>query len=165
MKTTDKFLIGIVAGVVLLVGVAFAVVLLRPKPAYRADDTPENVAHNYLLALQQSDYERAYGYLSPTIRGYPDTAESFIEDINDYNWTFHQEDSITLSVGSARITGERATVTVQKKVFYEGGLLGSSDYTDTFDVTLRRDATSGVWKIIDSEDYWAYCWDNKNGCQ
>jgi len=46
MKITDKFLIGSVAGVILLVSVAFAVAFLRPKPTYQSDDTPEGVAHN-----------------------------------------------------------------------------------------------------------------------
>jgi hypothetical protein len=165
MKTTDKFLLGLVAGVVLLVGAAFAVVLLRPKPAYRADDTPEGVAHNYLLALQQSDYERAYGYLSPTLRGYPDSLDEFVENVEDNEWQFQQDDSITLSVESAKITGERATVTVQKKVFYGGGLFDNYEYTDTFKMTLRLDTVSGNWKISDSDDYWAWCWSNENVCQ
>jgi len=77
MKNTDKFLVGIVVGVVVLVATAFAVALLRPKPTYQLEDTPKGVAHNYLLALQQEDYKRAYGYLSPTIEGYPTSAEAF----------------------------------------------------------------------------------------
>ncbi|HOF89582.1 MAG TPA: hypothetical protein PLZ36_15990, partial [Armatimonadota bacterium] len=69
MHTSDKWLIGIVIGAALLVCAAVAVTVLRPKPAYRADDTPAGVTHNYLLALKQRDYARAYGYLSPTLSG------------------------------------------------------------------------------------------------
>jgi hypothetical protein len=71
MKSTDKFLIGIVVGIVLLVVAAFVITLARPEPTYQVEGTPESVAHNYLLALQKEDYQRAYGYLSPTLKGYP----------------------------------------------------------------------------------------------
>ena len=88
MKKTDKLLIGIVAGILLLVLVAFGVALTRPKPAYQAEDKPEGVAFNYLFALQQGDYERAYGYLSPTLKRYPQTVEKFRDQIHDYSWNF-----------------------------------------------------------------------------
>ncbi len=78
---TDRYLFGIAAGVVLLLVVAVAVVLLRPEPTYQADDSPEDVAHNYLLALIKADYERAYGYLSPTLDGYPESVAKFTQDI------------------------------------------------------------------------------------
>ncbi|HLB50476.1 MAG TPA: hypothetical protein VJL59_25930 [Anaerolineales bacterium] len=164
MKSTDKFLIGIVGGVILLIVVAFAVAFLRPKPTYLPDDTPEGVAHNYLFALQQKDYARAYGYLSPTISGYPKSAEVFADDVNDYSWYFG-EASNTLQVESSSITGDRAVVLVRETVFYEGGLFNSSQYANTFEMTLRRDAKSGAWKIVESDSYWAWCWNNSDGCR
>jgi hypothetical protein len=169
MKNTDKFLIGIVAGVGLLVGVAFAVALLRPKPAYRPDDTPEGVAHNYLLALRQADYARAYGYLSPTLAGYPASADAFAGEVYKFDWNFRVGDSsVTLEVTSARVTGERAIVSVRERRFSEGGLFGSSESTDTFDMTLQRDAAGlarAAWKIVASDSYWAWCWDDNAGCR
>ncbi len=165
MKNTDKFLIGIVAGVLVLVIAAFAVAFLRPKPAYQSEDMPEGVAHNYLFALEQADYERAYGYLSPTLKGYPASAEAFTDDVHDYSWTFRLENSTTLEVESTRLTGDRAFVTVRETTFYEGGLFNSGEYSNTFDVTLVQVAGSGEWKIISSDSYWAWCWDDKDGCQ
>jgi tetratricopeptide (TPR) repeat protein len=41
MKSFDKLLIGIVLGVLMLVGVVFAVALLRPAPADESEQTPE----------------------------------------------------------------------------------------------------------------------------
>ena len=164
MKNTDKFLTGIVIAVVLLVGAAFAVALLRPKPVYRSEDAPEGVAHNYLLALQQRDYDRAYGYLSPTIDGYPASAQAFATDIQNNSWNFRLDDtSTTLEVDSARITGDQATVTVRETRFNQGGLFESSQYTNTFEMRLRRG--EGVWRITGSDAYWAYCWDDKDGCR
>ncbi|MFQ5854248.1 MAG: hypothetical protein ACE5LU_01190 [Anaerolineae bacterium] len=163
MKGTDRFLIGIVAGVVLLVGVAFAVAFLRPEPSYRPEDTPEGVAHNYLFALQQEDYARAYGYLSPTLKGYPASVEIFTEDIHDHRWSFRTDrDSVTLEVESARITGNRVLVSVRETRFYGRRLFDSSQYTNTFDMKLQRE--NGAWKIIASDSYWLECWDELRGC-
>ena len=41
MKSTDKFLIGIVVAIVLLIIAALAVTLTQPEPTYLAEDTPE----------------------------------------------------------------------------------------------------------------------------
>ena len=73
MKSTDKFLISIVIGIMLLVVVAFGIAFLRPEPTYQSEDTPEGVVHNYLMALQREEYYRAYSHLSPVIPGYPDS--------------------------------------------------------------------------------------------
>jgi len=105
MKSTDKFLLGIVIGIVLLVIVSFVVTLTRPEPTYRAEDLPENVAHNYLLALQKKEYQRAYGYLSQELKNYPRSAERFAENIKDFSRRFDADEEVTLSVESAELTG------------------------------------------------------------
>ncbi len=70
MKGTDKFLVGIVAGVLFIVIAAVVVVVRRPPPSYKEENTAEGTAHNYLLALQQQDYSRAYTYISFSLQGY-----------------------------------------------------------------------------------------------
>ncbi|HLE27361.1 MAG TPA: hypothetical protein VI793_04545 [Anaerolineales bacterium] len=168
MKSTDRFLIGIVIGVVVLVIAAFGVAFLGPKPAYQSDDTPEGVAHNYLLAIQREDYARAYGYLSPDLRGYPASDEQFIEDMYNNRWNFRLDSNpATLTVGSTRITGNLAIVTVRETVFYSTGLFDSYESANTFEVSLRR--YDGVWKVITSDSYWAECWEysrrTDSGCR
>ncbi len=164
MKRTDKLLAGIVAGIVLLVGVAFVAAFLRPEAAYRPDTTPEAAAHNYLLALQKGDYARAYSYLSPTLAGYPADAEAFAADVRENDYASHSfgDTSPTLAVESAHVRGERAEVKVRETNFYRGGLFGSGEYTNVF--TMRLGRRNGVWRIIDSDRYWAYCWDDTRGC-
>ena len=164
MKNTDKFLIGIVLGIILLVGVAFVVALQRPKPAYQPEDTPEGVAHNYLFALQQKDYNRAYGYLSPTIDGYPATVNKFEDDLNEYAWQIRDLDneSVSLVVESTRLDGDRADVEIKETRFYQGGLFDSNQYTTNFDITLQRE--TGSWKIVRADSYWASCWTDEEGC-
>ena len=166
MKTTDKFLIGIIIGIVLLVGIAFAVAFLRPEPDYLPEDTPEAAAHNYLLALLRKDYDRAYDYLSPTIESYPPAVEAFKENVLDSSYYLRwDENNVSLEVVSAHVTGDQATVTVRETRFNQGGLFDSGQNTNTFEMHLQRTAPGSAWKIMDSDSYWARCWNYKYGCQ
>ena len=162
MKSKDRFLIGIVVGVLLLVIVAFIVVLRRPEPTYRADDSPEGVAHNYLLAVRQGEYERAYGYLSPTLKGYPTNAAQFANDIEQQRWLFRLDDDVTLAIESAQINGDEAAVVIQETTFYSGGLFNSNQYTNRFNLYLIRSGNS--WVIDKADSYWWECWQIKERC-
>ncbi|HID63863.1 MAG TPA: hypothetical protein EYP49_14175 [Anaerolineae bacterium] len=161
MKSTDKFLIGIVVGIVLLVVAAFVVTLARPEPTYRTENTPEGVAYNYLLALQKEDYQRAYGYLSSTIEGYPVSVERFTEDVKDSSWLFRLDTDTTLAVESSRVTANRAVVEVRESRFYSSGLFDSSQSTTVFEIKLQLE--DGEWKIVDADYYFAWRWRHKRG--
>jgi len=164
MKKTDKLLIGIVAGILLLVLVAFGVALTRPKPTYQAEDKPEGVAFNYLFALQQEDYERAYSYLSPTLKSYPRTVEKFRDQIRDYSWNFRglEDTSTTLAIDSVEVNGRQAYVGIRETQFHEGDLFSSSEYSHVFEMTLRQDENE-KWKIVESDSYWVHCWSASTG--
>jgi len=167
MRGADKFLLGIVVGVVVLVVVVFAIALLRPDvPSYDPDDTAEAVAHNYLLALRLGDYERAYGYLSPSLKGYPAPVEQFADDVEDTGTFRSNRDSdISLIVDSVRITGDRAVVSIQRTVFHRGGLFDSGESTAIFDMDLRL--TRDGWRIVEADRYWDRCWSDptKTRCE
>ncbi|NIM96395.1 MAG: hypothetical protein GTO18_22070 [Anaerolineales bacterium] len=163
MKGTDRFLIAFVIGVVILVVIAFAVTLLRPEPEYQVEDSPEGVAHNYLLALQKEDYERAYSYLSRQLEGYPTSTEDFTEDVQDYSWAFRSGRNSTLTIESVDVADYKADVTVRETQFYGGGIFDSSQSINTFEMFLQME--HGDWKIADSEYYFAYCWTFENGCR
>lgn len=165
MKGTDRFLIGIVTAVVVLVVVVLALALLRPnQPTYQPDDTPEGVAHNYLLALQLQEYERAYEYLLPTLPGYPHSLDSFQRDVEKNRWSFGSyDDDVSLAVESTNVSGDRATVVVRRTRFTRGGLFDSGQNSYTFEMTLRQE--EGMWKVADSDRYWTDCWTSSRGCQ
>jgi hypothetical protein len=165
MKRTDRFLIAIVAAVVLLVIAVFVIALMRPnQPTYQPDDTPEGVAHNYLLALQLEAYERAYSYLSPTLPGYPANADKFVSDVEGDRWSFGTyDDDVSLAVEAVNVSRDRAEVTVRKTTFRRGGLFDSGQYSTTFEMTLHRE--DGGWKITNSDRYWARCWELSEGCR
>jgi len=166
MKKTDKLLLGIVVGIVLLVLVTFVVALNKPKPTYQPEDTPDGVAFNYLFALQQKDYERAYEYLSASVRGRPRDANAFADDIQDHSWIFRnlESSSTTLEVDSFNVNGKRADVKIRETRFYEGDLFNSNQYSNLFNMTLRQN-DDGEWKIEDADDYWVWCWDDIGGCK
>ena len=59
----DRFLLGILIGIGLLVALALGLYFLRQEqPAYVNDETPEGVVHNYVTAVQLGDYSA----LTPT---------------------------------------------------------------------------------------------------
>ncbi len=167
MKSVDKFLFAVVGAVLVLVVIAFAVILRRPPPAFKSEDTTAGVAHNYLLALQQKDYARAYTYLSPSLKGYPKSMEQFVRDIRNYSYSFPLDDnSITLEIESTSpiaIGTEAEQVSVRETRFYQGGIFGSNQYSNVFDMDLQREG--GAWKIITSERYFARCWSDTAGCK
>ena len=54
----DRFLIGILVGIGVLVVIALALFFTRrDQQEYVADDTPEGVVHNYALAVFREEYE------------------------------------------------------------------------------------------------------------
>lgn len=164
MKGTDKFLVAIVAGIVLLVVVVFLVVLLRPEPEYKAEDTPEGVVHNYLLALQKGDYEKALNYLSSNVRHAPKDVDEFVDDMDGCSWRFRDLDrDSSLIVLSADIRGDRAEVQIKQTVFYSGDVFNSDLSESEFEMTLKQQ--NGDWKLVDGERYWCSCWNDVSGCK
>jgi len=163
MKGTDKFLIAIVAGVVILVAVVFILTLTRANaPQYQAEDTPQGVVHNYLVALQLEEYERARNYLSPTLAGYPASVDQFTADVNRASYQFGlYDDDVSLAVESADVQGDKAEAVVRKIVFYRDFLFDGVGSSSTFDVTLRREG--GTWKIATAERYWSPFWTDRSG--
>ncbi len=158
----DKFLLGIVIGVVFLVIIVFFIVFSKPSQNYLPENSPENVAHNYIFALENEDYPRAYSYLSPTIEGYPEDIEEFTRRVND-SFFFDFDTVTSMQFETTYSSEETAIITVYQTTFSEGGLFGSSEYLRKFEMDLEFE--NGEWKIIDSENYFAWCWRLEDGCQ
>ena len=164
MKGTDKFLIAIVAGVVLLVIVVIVVVLLRPEPEYVAGDTPQGIVHNYLLALQKGDYERAVETISASVKHAPNDENELVRDINECSWRFRDLDrDTTLIVVSTDTRGDRSDVQVKQTIFYGGDVFRSNLQEREFVMMLEQQ--NGDWKLIDGERYWCSCWNDIGGCE
>ncbi len=167
MKSVDKYLVLIVSALVLLVVIAFASVLRRPPPSFRPETTAAGVAHNYLLALQQKDYIRAYACLSPSLKGYPKSVEQFVGDIRAHPYDFPLDDeSVTLEVQASSPIGlgtAAEQVSVQETHFYPGGIFGSGQSSSVFRIDLQPEG--GTWKILTSGQYFTRCWAEAAGCK
>ncbi len=148
----DRFLTGILVGIGLLVVIALAVFFARKdSQTYIADDTPEGVVHNYVVAVLNKDYEKAYTYLAelkykPT---YADFRRDFLNgQVNPQNQA--------VDIGTSDIVGDTATVELQL-------ISGSSD---PFSTGYRNDQTAdlvkqdGAWKLtlMPQYNFWGYNW-------
>ena len=154
---SDKFLIGIVLGIVILVIVAISVVLSRGQAEeYVADDTPAGVVHNYFLAVQRRDYDKAYHYLSDEIKAKPDLND-FILTVENYG----NRPESSLKIDESAISDNRAQVRVAITTYYGGGgLFDRGSYTSRDTVHLRA-TPAGEWKILQFPyPYWGYEWNN-----
>lgn len=147
----DRFLIGILIGIAVLIIVALTVFFSRKDNlVYVADDTPEGVVQNYVVALHQRDFEKAYGYLAD-LPNRP-TQEQFHQSFLN-----HSVDPANagLEVGKAEISGNTAAVSLG--VIYSPGDPFSSGYRNTDYAQLVRQ--SGAWKIKQMPpNFWAYDW-------
>lgn len=147
----DRFLTGILIGIGALVVLALVLFFLRQnQQEYRSDNTPEAVAHNYLLAVLNKDYERAYTYLAdlkdkPT---YEDFRQAF------FNGQVNAS-SAGADLGSATINGDEATLTLT--VYY--------GYSDPFSSRSGQQEQAllvkqgGVWKVSSMPYmFWSWNW-------
>jgi hypothetical protein len=142
---TDRFLIGILVGVVVLLAAAglSLLVLRRPPPPLPAD-SPGGTIQRFYSALEQRNYSQAYDLLSDKMEHKP-TRGSFTRAIAD-QYTYGTQ-AARAGIDSEQIDGATATVTVRVTYYYGGGppLLGSNEYTSTETFTLAQEA--GAWRI------------------
>jgi hypothetical protein len=150
----DKFLIVIVIGIILLAVVAVVLVLARgQRENYMADDTPSGVVHNYFLAIQREEFEKAYGYLSDDLKSKPDLDE-FIQMVDDN----YYGSEVSLQIGQSSIDGDRARVEVSITTYSGGGPFDSGRYSSPDTAYLRRNE-NGDWKLTGYPyPYWGYDW-------
>ena len=155
----DKFLIGIVVGIVLLVIVALVVVMSRSPGSeeYIADNTPEGVVHNYFLAMQRKEYEKAYGYLSDDLASKP-TLDQFI---NDVQYSGSDSES-SLKIGDVRPGDVHTQVDITITNYRTGNIFENSSYSTEDTVFLKATDGGGVWKItLFPYPYWGWNWDQE----
>jgi hypothetical protein len=136
----DRFLIGIMAFIGLLVVAALALFIVRNQaPAYGSEDTPQGVVRNYAVALQKGDYARAYGYLADQANkpSYDSFLSTFLTKQLDFS-------SAALDIGSLeQQTGSQAWVSVT--VQYAGTGLFDNGWSNPDKATLVLQ--NGAWKI------------------
>ena len=145
----DRFLTGILVGIAVLVVIALAVFFIRKdKQSYISEDAPEGVVHNYVLAVLNKDYQKAYSYLAdlenkPT---YEQFRDSFLKGMINPN-------NSAIDVGKSEINGDTASVEVA--MIYSQSDPFSTGYRDVQRAILVKQ--SGGWKLSSMPYY--YFWD------
>jgi hypothetical protein len=148
----DKFLTGILIGIGVLILLALVLFFVRrdSKRDYVADSTPDGVVHNYVLAVLNKDYQKAYSYLAdlehkPT---YEEFRQSFFNgNINTSN--------VGVDVGAVDINKDEATVTLS--MYYNNNDPFSNRYSTPDRALLVKQ--NGVWKLNSMPyQFWSYNW-------
>ncbi len=148
----DRFLTGILIGIGLLILAALAIFFVRQdKQTYVSDDAPEGVVHNYVLAVINKDYEKAYGYLADI-----ENKPTFDEFRQAFAVGRVNPSNAGIRIGKAEITGDTASVEVD--MIYTPGDPFSSGYNNVGSAQLLKQ--NGMWKISMMPAYtvWDYSW-------
>lgn len=136
----DRFLIVVVSVIVVLVIASITIFFLRSgKQTYRAEDTPQGIVYNYLLALERGDYQRAYEYIGD------ERNKGTFDDFQEAYLTQQRAISnIAISIGSTDQMGEKAAVTLY--LIHSGNGPFGSGWRETGNAVLTQN-TTGEWKI------------------
>jgi hypothetical protein len=148
----DRFLTGILIGIAVLVILALAVFFTRSDTqTYISEDVPEGVVHNYVVAVLNKDYEKAYDYLAdlehkPTFEEFRD---AFLKGIVN-------PDNSAVDIGGSEIKGDTASVEVA--LIYNPSDPFSTGYRDVQRAILVKQG--GAWKLSSMPGYyfWEFSW-------
>lgn len=147
----DKFLTGILVGIGVLIVLALVLFFTRQDTKeYVSDSTPEGVVHNYVLAVINKDYEKAYGYLAdldnkPT---YEEFRQSFLKStVNPEN--------VGIEIGNVEVVGNDAYVKLT--IYYSYNDPFSSRYGSSDRANLVKQ--NGAWKLSYMPyNFWDWNW-------
>lgn len=147
----DRFLQFILIGTAVIAVLAVILFLVRKDThEYSDDQTPRGVVENYILAVFNKEYDRAYAYLADD-KDKPDASrfrQAFISKQVD-------PDNASLQIGEERIDGEHAYISLTV-VFTSQGLF-EDVYRDLQNAELIRQ--NDAWKIrLMPFPYWGYDW-------
>lgn len=150
----DRFLIGILAGIGLLVVLSLAVFFMRRGTQnYGPEDTPEGVLQNYVVALQRGDYPRAYRYVA-------DFANKPDLPLFQQPFVNYQQRDLSLTgveIGSTSLSADGKTALVYLVLLHTGNGPFNQGYRETNTATLEL--SGGVWKIsMMPYPFWIYDW-------
>ena len=144
-RQPDRFLIGIVAGlVILLIAAAISVVFLRQPVQDLPADTPGGTVQRFYTALQNKNYTEAYNYLSPNMAKKP-TLQEFTNYNTSYDVLGSYNSQQRIHIDNVTANGDDATVPATITTYYNSSspFGGSYDYTTTEVFSLHN--LKGAW--------------------
>jgi hypothetical protein len=150
----DKFLTGILIGIGVLILLALGLFFMRQdKRTYIPDNVPGGVVHNYVLAILNRDFQKAYGYLADMDNkpSYEVFREAFFNgSINPSN--------AGVDVGAVEINGDEAVVNLTLFYSYGDPFSSGSQSTDRALLVYQNQS----WKLSSMPfNFWNYNWYQK----
>jgi hypothetical protein len=140
-------LIGIGVLILLALGLFF---LRQDKRDYVVEASPDGVVHNYVLAVLNKDYQKAYGYLADL--EHKPTYEEFRQSF--FNGMVNPGD-VGVEVGSVEINKDEAVVSLS--VYYSNSDPFSSRYASEDRSLLVKQ--NNAWKLSSMpSNFWDYNW-------
>jgi archaellum component FlaF (FlaF/FlaG flagellin family) len=148
----DRFLIAILVAVGILVVAALLVFFLRQdSEAYGADDTPQGVVRNYIIAIHQGDFERAYQALqdTPDKPSYQEFQQPFLANRLDTS-------NVSVRITNTNTSSDNAVVNL---ILTHGGTgLFDGSWSEHGSAILVQQ--NGSWKLVEMPyPYWNWEWD------
>lgn len=144
----DRFLVVILVVIGLLVVISLSIFFVRQDSAvYLPEDRPENIIHNFLLAIHNDDYERAYAYLAEKENkpSYEDFEQNYLLYHNDVGYQIGETD---ISKNTAYV--EITIMNSSSDFFFD-----RYNYVEN----ARLVKEEGEWKVIQMPySYWSWEW-------
>ncbi len=151
----DRFLIGILVGIGLLIVMVVGVFFMRQTSQdYIDDTTPDGVVHNFFLAIHQENYGRAIGYLADG-ENKPSMTEFRANLLRDYDRSY---------VAGVQITGYEVVQNEDGNQEAVVDLLVSHAGRGPFDTGYHSNETAilveqdGRWKIKEMPFWYWWNW-------
>lgn len=148
----DRTLIVILIGIGALVVLSLVLFFTRAdNHAYRTATTPDATAYNYILAIMNKDYERAYTYLAdlPHKPTYTEFRQAFLSGAVTPG-------NSGADIGQASISGDQASVILTVYYGYNDPFSSRTGMEDRAILVNQ----SGTWKVssMPTGNYWNYEW-------
>ncbi|MBT3322157.1 MAG: hypothetical protein HN392_07710 [Anaerolineae bacterium] len=144
----DRFLTVILLVIAFLIIASLSIFFLRQDNAvYLSEDLPEHIIHNYFLAIEKGEYERAYTYLSEGENkpSYSEFETFFLFDRRHRGY----------KIGKTNITTNSAYVEITITENSSGFFFDRYDYVENAHLLKEE----GEWKIIEMPyTYWDWAW-------
>ncbi|MBG7609911.1 MAG: DUF4878 domain-containing protein [Anaerolineae bacterium] len=148
----DRGLLIILVVIAFLVVVSLVLFFIRndDQQAYKADNSPQGVVHNYVLALHQGEYQQAYGYLQDADE--KPTFSQFQQHFFENTWALENS---SVHIDTTDQNGNEAYVSV------------SITYNSSAPFERPRYENGSVWLVKQDADwklayapppYWGWDW-------
>lgn len=155
MNSSRRWLIifAIVISVLVLATVSLVLLTKGNEVTLLSEDTPQGIVQRYLLAIQDKDYQKAYGYLHIDQSGKIITYYHWLNSVPIYQTTPQNVWKATL--GKTTQNGDNATVEVTIDTFRPGGPF--EDPLRSQQIIFQLSKIDGKWLITSpTYIYWIY---------